>query len=176
MEGAVMRTTAKSLFVSAIFCLSLIPALAAPELVPSTNVIDTRTFPFIETAILRVESDLSQVASELRRKGLPINLASFGAYGSGFLRFVAAGRDLDTIAVFDLGSVKYGGSPESIILDRVEAVLKTFTRRMDRGDKDPGLIAFDLDGLEKKGELEKRTLIEGPARGGIGSIAAGLSP
>ena len=154
------RSTFKNFAISVVLYLSFIPAIAAPELVPSTNVIDTRTFPFIETAILRLESDLSQVARELRNKGLPVNLASFGAYGSGFLRFVAAGRDLDTIAVFDLGSVEYGGSPERIILDRLEAVLKTFAKRIESGDKDPRMIAFDLDGLGKKGGLEKPSLVK----------------
>lgn len=155
-----MWSTFKNLFISVVLYLSFIPALAASELVPSTNVIDTRTFQWIQPSISRLESELGQVVRELREKGFPIDLASSGAYGSGFLRYVAVGRDLDYLAVVDLGSVEHEGSPERTILDRVEAVLKTFARRMDRGGEDPGLIPFGVDGLGKKGGLEKRSLIK----------------
>ncbi len=151
-----MRCTTKTLFISLILCVCFTPSVAAPELFPASNVSDTRTFKWIEPAIVRLNTELGQVVKSLRKKGIPIDLASFGAYGSGFLRYVAAGRDLDTLTVFDLGSVEYERSPEETILNRMEDVLKTFAAKMRSGKKDPGLVPFAVDGLGKNGGLAQR--------------------
>ncbi|MCB9828408.1 MAG: hypothetical protein H6806_01420 [Planctomycetes bacterium] len=133
------------------------PTLGAEPATLTTlsDAVDTRAFRWAAPAVGKLDAELTAVAEAAHASDASISLATWAAYGSGFLRYVQRGRDLDCMAVFDLGAVPAAGAAERA-LARVETIVRAFVARTLQDRQDPGLVPWKVEGADAEGRIENR--------------------
>ncbi|MGE0191424.1 MAG: hypothetical protein AB7T63_05205 [Planctomycetota bacterium] len=117
--------------------------------------VDARAYPWVAPAVARLDAELDTVAERASGEDPSISLVTWAAYGSGFLRHVTRGRDLDCMAVFDLGTVPVDEAAERA-LGRIEVVLRALIARTHEEPRDPGLAPWKVEGADAEGQIENR--------------------
>ena len=153
-----LRTPGVCLVFLLVFTLgSPLPSGAADgiSLTALSDVVDERVFPWVSPAIADLGRELRATEAAVRAADPDISLATWAAYGSGFLRHVIRGRDLDCLVVFDLGTVP-AAEATTRTLARVDTVVRAFWVRTQAEQRDPALVAWKMEGVDATGRLDNR--------------------